>query len=439
MERARRRQRRFTLIAGSVVAVFVTAAFVPLRGAARQAAPAQVPAAAEAAVTSGVREAAWSPDGKRIAATWFDAIWTMSPDGKNLRRLVSAAQGWAAERDPAWSPDGREIAFSASVNGEFDLWVAPAGGGAVRRLTSLEGDERWPSWTKDGHIVFSRRPPHGAWRLVTAAADGTGETITVSADDAAEWQGAVSPDGRRIAFMSDREAEPNNDADVWVRELGASSGQLTAARARHTHARRGEPSGLGAGRSRRVAYAAAQAGGGGSIRSGGAATAATTGTPGATGAAGGAGARSGPGLVEPRRRAVPTEVLASCRHLGVPAWSPDGQWLVIATFATSSGRTTGIPIATTTIRRPRSRAAISSAVARARAARGRRGCAAVIALVRRRRTLDVGVRSGLADAEGHVPRGWAVRRGVGRAARRSTARRWRRQRTATARRRSLTR
>ena len=72
----------------------------------------------------------------------------MNPDGRDSRRLVAKAEGWAAERDPAWSPDGKSIAFSASTNGQYDLWIAPAAGGAARRVTSLAGDERWPSWAR---------------------------------------------------------------------------------------------------------------------------------------------------------------------------------------------------------------------------------------------------------------------------------------------------
>ncbi len=123
--------------------ILLAAAFVPLQSSVLQTPASQEPAA----VTTGVREAAWSPDGKRIAATWYDAIWTMGPDGKDPKRLVAVAQGWAAERDPVWSPDGKSIAFSASTNGEFDIWIAPANGGQARRVTSSAGDERWASWT----------------------------------------------------------------------------------------------------------------------------------------------------------------------------------------------------------------------------------------------------------------------------------------------------
>ena len=39
-------------------------------------------------ITNGPNFPAWSPDGKRIAVTWFDAIWTMTPDGNDAKRLV---------------------------------------------------------------------------------------------------------------------------------------------------------------------------------------------------------------------------------------------------------------------------------------------------------------------------------------------------------------
>ncbi len=109
---------------GSVAAVvLISSLLAPLRGSA-----VQTPSPQEStAITAGVREAAWSPDGKRIAVTLYDAIWTMGPDGKDPKRVVPSPQGWAAERDPVWSPDGKSIAFSASTNGEFDVWIAPAG------------------------------------------------------------------------------------------------------------------------------------------------------------------------------------------------------------------------------------------------------------------------------------------------------------------------
>jgi Tol biopolymer transport system component len=124
----------------------------------------------------------------------------MSPDGRDAKRVVTKPETWAAERDPAWSPDGKSLAFSASSNGQFDLWIAPAGSGIARHFTTTAGDERWPSWTRDGRIVYSQRLPGGEWRLVIASADGSGTAVTLSPAGAAEWHGRVSPDGKLIAL-----------------------------------------------------------------------------------------------------------------------------------------------------------------------------------------------------------------------------------------------
>ena len=48
----------------------------------------------------------------------------------------------ATEADPAYSPDGSKIAFASNVNGNYDIWIIAAGGGAPFEVTSVAGDER---------------------------------------------------------------------------------------------------------------------------------------------------------------------------------------------------------------------------------------------------------------------------------------------------------
>ena len=79
----------------------------------------------------------------------------LAPDGKNGKALRPEATD--IERDPAWSPDGQSIVFAADTGQGFDIVVSPTNGGAVRRVTTMPGDERWPSWTSDGRVVFSHR------------------------------------------------------------------------------------------------------------------------------------------------------------------------------------------------------------------------------------------------------------------------------------------
>ena len=79
---------------------------------------------------TGMRDPAFSPDGKRIAVSWLEALWTMTPEGRDQKRVITTRDSWVSERDPAWSPDGKQIAFAADTNGAFDVYVVAAGGGA---------------------------------------------------------------------------------------------------------------------------------------------------------------------------------------------------------------------------------------------------------------------------------------------------------------------
>ena len=284
------------------------------------------------AVSTGVREAAWSPDSKRLAASWFDVIWTMTPDGKDTKKLVTKPENWTAQRDPAWSPDGKSIAFSASSEGQFDVWIAPAAGGAARRLTATPDDERWPSWTRDGRVVFSQRASGKPWQLHAVGAAGDAAPVKISVDDVNEYQGTISPDGKLVAFVSDREPEGTNDADIWVRELVAAGATGTPRSVRVTRAAGVELHPAWAPDNARIAFSASRAGQSGIFV---AAVPSFTGEAagGGRGAAGpGRGAGGFPGAGRGGAGATPNDFaqLAS-RQLGVPAWSPDGETLVVAT------------------------------------------------------------------------------------------------------------
>jgi gamma-glutamyltranspeptidase len=324
----------------SVIALAAAACALGMSGAALDARARQA-ASTPSAGPSGIREAAWSPDSKRLAVSWFDVIWTMAPDGKDPKRLVPApranepATNWISERDPVWSADGKSIAFAVSTSEGFDLWIAPSAGGPARRVTSFAGDERWPSFTPDGRLVFSHRSKTGLWQLFIAPTDASSPPIQLSSADASEWQGRVSADGKLVVFVSDRESDPDNDADIWVSELLGGVDNRPR-RVRVTRAPGDESFPAWAPDNGRIAYAASRGAGlavwvavvppfetpaaGDAQRGGG-------------GRGGGRGGRGG-GAAGTTPSGVP-DLMAS-RHGGVPAWSPDSASLAIATFSTAA-------------------------------------------------------------------------------------------------------
>jgi len=168
---------------------------------------------------SGLRDPAWSPDGKRLAVVILDRIWTSSPDGHDAKELTRVPE---SEREPAWSLDGKRVAFAADRGDGFDLYVVDARGGLPERVLDLEGDERTPSWTPDGRIVFTHRAADEfQWDLFLIDPSGPVDDriplrLTQSADD--ELQPRVSPDGRLIAFTSNRNSD-DGDFDIWLMRL----------------------------------------------------------------------------------------------------------------------------------------------------------------------------------------------------------------------------
>ncbi|MDX6325973.1 MAG: hypothetical protein QOK15_2327 [Nocardioidaceae bacterium] len=131
-------------------------------------------------------------------------IYTMRPDGAGVRQLTHVPKGHAATQ-PRWSPDGTRIAFELDSR----IWVMNANGTGQKRLTGRPGfEDHSPAWSPDGTtIVFSRCNVQLGFDaycdIDRISAHGTGLT-TILHDNWKGGQPTYSPNGREIAFTTDR-------------------------------------------------------------------------------------------------------------------------------------------------------------------------------------------------------------------------------------------
>ncbi len=169
---------------------------------------------------------AWSPDGRKLAFLGerdcgdfcFD-LYVMNADGSGERSLTQRLLGGVRPvigvvSDPGWSPDGRKIAFVS--HGDVFVANANAEGSGLRRLTRNPASDSAPAWSPDGRKIAFVSDRDGTYDVYVMNADGSGQLAlaartvggrgayvgeVAAPDDAPAW----SSDGRKIAFVSDRD------------------------------------------------------------------------------------------------------------------------------------------------------------------------------------------------------------------------------------------
>ena len=153
-----------------------------------------------------------SPDGRRVAVL----VRERAPSTRNLWvfDVVSAAGARITDGGDAntvvWTPDGDNVVFSWNDppgDGFWDLHVAPADGGEIRRVTTTpDVNEQPTSVTPDGQsIVTVAIADDGSRDVMTIPVDGEGErTMILQGGGFRRGNASVSPDGNWLAYRSDQ-------------------------------------------------------------------------------------------------------------------------------------------------------------------------------------------------------------------------------------------
>jgi Tol biopolymer transport system component len=182
----------------------------------------------------GAVQPSWSPHGYRIAfGTQKEGrrdIATMTADG---REPVAATNDTAVDWNPIWSPDGRHLYFLSDRSGSMNVWRIPleerAGKvlGAPEPLTTPASDTAFLSIARDGrHLAYAQRVDSAnIYRIAFDARAGKvmGQPAALTSGSRAAVAPDVSPDGEWVTFHS---RTPQEDI-FMVRQDGTGLRQLT--------------------------------------------------------------------------------------------------------------------------------------------------------------------------------------------------------------------
>jgi TolB protein len=135
-------------------------------------------------------------------------IWISDYDGANQRRVTITRD---ANGFPAWSPDARAIAYTSwrriATGGQPDILVSHIYQGLLETPTKGIGSNYLPSYSPDGTRIAFISNRDGNMEVYTVNRDGSG-VRRLTNHPAAEASPTWSPSGAQIAFVSDRTGQP---------------------------------------------------------------------------------------------------------------------------------------------------------------------------------------------------------------------------------------
>ena len=152
---------------------------------------------------SGEGTLAYLPGG--VSSNLANTLDLMTRDGQTSG-LRAARSQWA---NPRFSPDGQKIAMDVFDGRQRDIWVYDSVRDTLTQLTFDPASDTNPIWTPDGkRVAFTsdRAKLGGPRNLYWVSADGAGEVTRLTQSPGQQFPSAWHPTGRFLGFAEQRGA-----------------------------------------------------------------------------------------------------------------------------------------------------------------------------------------------------------------------------------------
>jgi Tol biopolymer transport system component len=178
-------------------------------------------------------DAAWSPDGRKIACSGFQRdssgsnykVSEIAVEGGDERPITT--QKWSSISQIAWLKDGKGLVMVAKDSGDAgsQVWQLSYPGGAARKITADLNDYTGVSLALDSMALVSTRNDAAIsiWSVPDGNPDGA-KQITSGTNKTEGWNGLAWTPSDRIIYASFE----NEKQDIWEMDRdGANQKQLT--------------------------------------------------------------------------------------------------------------------------------------------------------------------------------------------------------------------
>ncbi len=174
----------------------------------------------------------WHPGGKWLAASSAPndtpyAIYLISPETGEQRRLTSPPKGSWGDQYPAFSPDGQTLVFTRRVGGGSELYLLRVTAelvaeGDPKQLTFSNKVSVNPTWTPDGkEIIFASGSVDHHCALWRVSASGSGRPKPLPFSSEGAGRPTMSRQHNRLVYTAGGRSEIN----IWQFRIPSGRGK----------------------------------------------------------------------------------------------------------------------------------------------------------------------------------------------------------------------